>query len=69
MDYPLPQLPEGYRYGADHSAQLPKEGQYFAPEGCIIKSIDTNTGQVIYVPVQRYFPEKNTWYTVNLNVK
>lgn len=69
MEYQLPQLPEGYRYGAEHADQLPSEGQYFAPEGCIIKSIDTKTGKVIYVPVQRFSPEKNTWYTVNLNVK
>ncbi len=29
-------------------------GNIFAPQGCVIKSVDLSNGVVIYVPIQRY---------------
>lgn len=66
-DFELPKLPEGYRYGIDHSANLPEEGEFRAPAGCVIKSINTQKGIIIYVPIQRYIAEKDIWVTVDLS--
>ncbi|HHG8780359.1 hypothetical protein NLX76_00965 [Enterobacter hormaechei] len=66
--YKLPKLPEGYRYGADHFANLPEDGAFYAPAGCVIKSVDTDKKNIIYVPIQYYIAEKDTWVTVDLTV-
>ncbi|EJP1041219.1 hypothetical protein [Escherichia coli] len=68
-DFELPKLPEGYRYGADHSVNLPEKGEFRAPAGCVIKSINTQNGTIIYVPIQRYIAEKDIWVTVDLTTK
>lgn len=50
----LPQLPHGYRYGDEHSIHPHCDGDYLAPQGCVIKSVNLVDGVVIYVPIQRY---------------
>lgn len=60
----LPKLPHDYRYGDEHSIQPHSDGEYFAPQGCVIKSVDLSNGVVIYVPIQRYIEHLNIWFTV-----
>ena len=50
----LPQLPHGYRYGDEHSIHPHCDGDYLAPQGYVIKSVNLVDGVVIYVPIQRY---------------
>ncbi|HBS6246823.1 MULTISPECIES: hypothetical protein [Klebsiella pneumoniae complex] len=57
----LPQLPHGYRYGDEHSIHPHNDGDYFAPQGCVIKSVNLVDGVVIYVPIQRYIKHLDLW--------
>lgn len=66
-NYELPKLPEGYQYGEEMSFTLPEgSGDFRAPEGCIIKSIDEKSGQVICVPIQIFNEKTGTWVTTQL---
>ncbi|EMO5534253.1 hypothetical protein FML45_23815 [Klebsiella variicola] len=60
----LPQLPHGYRYGDERSIQPHSDGEYFAPQGCVIKSVNLTSGVVIYVPIQWYVKQLDLWVTV-----
>ena len=48
----LPLLPHGYRYGDEHSIHPHCDGDYLAPQGYVIKSVNLVDGVVIYVPIQ-----------------
>ena len=63
-EFDLPQLPEGARYGAEHALPLPKDGEFHAPAGHAIKRIDPGKGIAYCVPIQRWVPETQTWYTI-----
>ena len=57
----LPQLPHGYRYGDEHSIHPHCDGDYLAPQGYVIKSVNLVDGVVIYVPIQRYIKHLDLW--------
>lgn len=57
----LPQLPYGYRYGNERSTRPPADGEFFPPQGCVIKSVNFGDGMVIYVPIQRYIKNLDLW--------
>nr|DAK71072.1 MAG TPA: hypothetical protein [Caudoviricetes sp.] len=60
----LPQLPHGYRYGDEHSIRPHYDGEYFAPKGCVIKSVNLKDGVVICVSIQRYIKHLDLWFNV-----
>lgn len=61
----LPKLPDGARYGAEFTEQLPVGGgDYFAPDGCVIKSINTETGVVICVPLLYLDQASGHWIAI-----
>lgn len=54
----------GMRLGAETAIPL-KNGDNFAPTGCIVTRIDKDNGLMICRPVQKEI--NGTWYTIDLS--
>ncbi|RTY16815.1 hypothetical protein, partial [Klebsiella pneumoniae] len=68
----LPENPASYRVvrtksylfnkaGNERSTWPPADGEFFPPQGCVIKSVHFGDGMVIYVPIQRYIKNLDLW--------
>lgn len=60
---PLPALAGNMRYGAE--AAFPFTGDFKAPEGYVIKSIDVDANRVICVPLQWQDAVTGQWHTIS----
>ncbi|MDF7650758.1 hypothetical protein PUG42_19690 [Erwiniaceae bacterium L1_54_3] len=63
QEFKLPQLPDGYRWGAEGS--YPLTNPFNAPDGTVIKKIDTENGFAICVPFQMFHEPTGTWLTIS----
>lgn len=65
QEFELPQLPAGYRFGAEMSVPFNGKGHFEAPNGTVIKKIDTENNVVICVPFQHYIKDQDMWVTLS----
>ncbi|HEY4438725.1 MAG TPA: hypothetical protein VGN40_21445 [Lelliottia sp.] len=61
-NFPLPKLPEGCQYGAEIILRHPASGEFHAPAGHAIKSIDFEAENVVCVPIQKLV--NGQWVTI-----